>query len=212
MGINKITKEPEIMDTEKQDTEESEESHDWNLEEISEHQQKDEVLGILWAMKNEDTEKPKWEQISAQNQTLKVYWAQWEKIQLRCGVLYRIWISKTKGEIWQLLLPSTWRAEVVKMLHDDPISGHFGLHRTAARVVHRFYRANYKSHVANWCRQYDACKARRRPMKQYLVGAPMERVAIDILGPLPKTVDDNRYLLVLNDYFSRWAEAYTLPN
>ena len=107
MRINKITKEPEIMDTEKQDTEESEESHDWNLEEISEHQQKDEVLGIPWAMKNEDTEKPKWEQISAQSQTLKVYWAQWENIQLRCGVLHRIWISKTKGEIWQLLLPST---------------------------------------------------------------------------------------------------------
>lgn len=40
----------------------------------------------------------------------------------------------------------------------------------------------------------------------------MERVAIDILGPLPKTVDDNRYLLVLTDYFSRWADAYPLPN
>lgn len=105
------------------------------------------------------------------------------------------------------------------MLHDDPISGHFGLHRTAARVAHRFYWANYKSHVADWCRQCDACNARRGPnkhprgpMKQYLVGAPMERVAIDILGPLPKTVDDNRYLLVLTDYFSRWAEAYPLPN
>lgn len=77
LRINKITKEPEIMDTEEQDTEESEESHDWikkrSLEEISEHQQKDEVLGILWAMKNEDTEKPKWEQIPAQSQSLKVY-------------------------------------------------------------------------------------------------------------------------------------------
>jgi hypothetical protein len=47
------------MDTEEQDTEESEESHDWikkrSLEEIYVHQQKNEVLGILWAMKNEDT-------------------------------------------------------------------------------------------------------------------------------------------------------------
>ena len=38
LRINKITKEPEIMDTEEQDTEESEESHDWikkrSLEEI----------------------------------------------------------------------------------------------------------------------------------------------------------------------------------
>lgn len=164
-------------------------------------------------MKNEYTEN-KWEQISAQSQTKVVYWAQWEEIQLRRGALYHIWISNTRGGIWQLILPLDWRAEVLIMLHDDPISGHVGLHRTTARVAHRFYSVNYKLHVVDWCRQCDACNARSGPnkrprglTKQYVVGAPMEGVAIDILGPLPKIVDDNRYLLVLTDYFSRWAEA-----
>ena len=42
------------------------------------------------------------------------------------------------------------------------------------------------------------------------VGAPLERVAVDIMGPLPRTDNDNEYLLVVGDYFTKWAEAYPL--
>ena len=36
-------------------------------------------------------------------------------------------------------------------------------------------------------------------MKKYVVGAPMERIAIDIMGPLPDTEKRNRYILVIAD-------------
>ncbi|CAC5371520.1 unnamed protein product [Mytilus coruscus] len=36
------------------------------------------------------------------------------------------------------------------------------------------------------------------------------RVAIDILGHLPKTRLGYRYILVLTDYFTRWSEAYSM--
>ncbi|VDI81220.1 Hypothetical predicted protein [Mytilus galloprovincialis] len=49
-------------------------------------------------------------------------------------------------------------------------------------------------------------------MKQYLEGAPLELVALDILGPLPITTSGKKRILVLTDYFSRWAEAYPIPN
>ena len=49
-------------------------------------------------------------------------------------------------------------------------------------------------------------------MKQYVVGAPMERIAMDILGPLPMTPRSNRYVLVVSDYFTKWTEAYAQPN
>jgi hypothetical protein len=44
-------------------------------------------------------------------------------------------------------------------------------------------------------------------MKQYIVDAPWERRAIDILGPLPRSEDGNRYLMVVEDYFTKWTEA-----
>ena len=46
----------------------------------------------------------------------------------------------------------------------------------------------------------------------YSVGAPLERVAIDILGPLPLSRQGNKYLLIVQDYFTKWVEAYPLPN
>ena len=41
-------------------------------------------------------------------------------------------------------------------------------------------------------------------------GFPFERIAMDIVGPLPKTVRNNRYLLVVIDYYTKWPEAFTL--
>ena len=38
----------------------------------------------------------------------------------------------------------------------------------------------------------------------------MERVAVDIMGPVPQTDNGNLDILVLGDYFSKWTEAFTL--
>ena len=40
----------------------------------------------------------------------------------------------------------------------------------------------------------------------------MQLVAIDILGPLLESTQKNSNILVVADYFTRWTEAYALPN
>jgi len=49
-------------------------------------------------------------------------------------------------------------------------------------------------------------------MHQYNVGAPFERVAVDIAGPFPESDRGNRYVLVAMDYFTKWPEVYAIPN
>ena len=49
-------------------------------------------------------------------------------------------------------------------------------------------------------------------MAKYNVDSPMERIVIDVLGPLPITENGNKYILIVADYFTKWVEAYPMPN
>jgi len=53
-------------------------------------------------------------------------------------------------------------------------------------------------------------KLPRAPLRQYNVGVPLERIALEILGPLSKSERGNKYLLVIGDYFSKWTDAYPI--
>ena len=44
------------------------------------------------------------------------------------------------------------------------------------------------------------------------VGAPMDLVTIDILSGLPVASDGSKYFLVAVDAFTKWIEAYPLPD
>ena len=87
------------------------------------------------------------------------------------------------------------------------------------RLRQAFYWGQSRRDVEDYCRRCDSCTARkgpqgqsRAPLQQHRVGAPMDRVAVDVLGPLPRTSRGNRYVLVAIDYFTKWMEAYPLPD
>ncbi|GFV21297.1 retrovirus-related Pol polyprotein from transposon 412 [Trichonephila clavipes] len=41
---------------------------------------------------------------------------------------------------------------------------------------------------------------------------PFQRIAFDILGPLPRSSDANNNILVVMDYFTKWPEAYPISD
>jgi hypothetical protein len=49
-------------------------------------------------------------------------------------------------------------------------------------------------------------------MHQYNVGAPFERIAIDVAGPIPRSDQENRYFFIAMDYFTKRPEAYAIPD
>ena len=63
------------------------------------------------------------------------------------------------------------------------------------------------------------CKTNKKPHRrhwaglgQYHAGAPMDRVMIDVLGPLSRTPRGNSIILMLIDQFTKWVECYPLPD
>ena len=49
------------------------------------------------------------------------------------------------------------------------------------------------------------------PMTNIPIGHPWQMLAVDVLQ-VPVSSRGNRYLLVLQDYFTKWAEAIPMPN
>ena len=49
-------------------------------------------------------------------------------------------------------------------------------------------------------------------MKTAFCPTPTEKIACDIMGPLPETEKKNSYILVVSDYYTKYVEAYALPD
>ena len=164
--------------------------------------------------------KPSWVETSPRSAATKVYWAQWDRLEVRDGILCRRWESRDGKTIsWQVILPSKFRKEIIEELHGGATGGHFGVMRTMAKVKARYYWAFMAGDVRASCRQCTRCarrksppRKRRAPLQQYQVGAPMERVALDLVEPLPESDKGNKWILVVGEYFTKWMEAYPLPD
>lgn len=73
--------------------------------------------------------------------------------------------------------------------------------------------------VAVWCQTCISCASTARPrntpqapLGNVRVGAPIERIALDVMGPLNETEWRMSYVLVIQDYFTKWVEAFPLAN
>ena len=49
-------------------------------------------------------------------------------------------------------------------------------------------------------------------MKEYTVSFPMDRIVTDLLGQLPQTKRGSKYILCVQDSFTKFVEIYSLPN
>ena len=145
------------------------------------------------------------------------------KFQYRGGLLYRTWRpkgSKEGGvqECDQLVLPQECRNTVLRLAHEVPMAGHLGVTKTKDRILQRYYWPGVFQDVANYCRSCELCQRStpRRPMRAEmiplpLVTRPFERIAMDLVGPLPRTRNGNRFILTIVDYATRYPEAVALP-
>lgn len=168
----------------------------------------------------EDGRRPDWEEVVRLSATVRGLWSLWPGVAVHDGVLQRAWLDPASGVTrWQVVVPEGYREEVVAAHHGAQGVGHFGATKTLHRLRQAFYWGRCRRDVEDFCRRCDPCTARkgpqdqsRAPLQQYPVGAPMDRVAVDVLGPLPRTTQGNRYVLVAIDYFTKWPEAYALPD
>lgn len=52
----------------------------------------------------------------------------------------------------------------------------------------------------------------KAPLGDMRVGASLDKVATDVLRPLPRTTRENKYILAVTGYFTKWVEILAVPD
>ena len=156
----------------------------------------------------------------------KELWRKRQDLLVQEGILFHKWFlphmsgaSHAPEFLSQLVVPRSLVAEVLNTYHSLPLAGHPGVDRTLEKVRAHFYwprmAQDCKLHVAA-CPQCNRSKKpsvrARAPLGSYHAGGPFERIHVDMLGPFPISKAGNKYVLMVIDQFTKWVEAFALPD
>ena len=190
----------------------------WSLETIRNMQAQDPSLQFLIQSLTQSHERPDWQQISNGTSAAKALWRMWDRLSLEDEVLFRTWFQDETNSVKQLVVPSQLLDDVYFHFHDIPSSAHLGADKMLDKIRQSFYWPGMKADIESYCKQCHSCGSRKpakpskSPLGSLTFSEPLERCAIDVLGPLPRTDAGNRFILVISDCFTRWTEAIPLPN
>jgi hypothetical protein len=140
-----------------------------------------------------------------------------DKLRMDNGVLVLLRRDGDKEER-RAFLPIGVAERVLKVLHDD--KGHFGFAKTKEAVKSRYFWFNWQKDVKHWCNSCETCLRRkcptvpdRQPTGQLPAPRrPFQWWHMDFAGPLPKTTRGNKYIFALTDPFTKWPEAFAVPD
>lgn len=151
------------------------------------------------------------------SQTTKTLWLNQELLLLEQGIL-RYKYSCANGTRNLFIIPRDKVKEILSAYHDNSATGHLGMAKTLKRVRQTYFWANQKRDVKEYVESCRLCNLNKKPLTpvaplgSYHAGIPMERLNVDLVGPLPRTKRGNVYILMAVDQFSKWMECIPLPN
>lgn len=130
--------------------------------------------------------------------------------------MFRSWEDEETGQEThqQLCLPESLVPKMLYALRDAPSAGHLGVTKTIERVRKRFFWHGLREDVENHIKRCGPCaevndpsKVPKAPLISVKSGHPLQRVAIDIVGPTPRSSSGHEWLLVVSDHFTKFAHS-----
>jgi hypothetical protein len=185
-----------------------------SAEQIRGAQEDDPDIGQVLEFKLTQTNRPKHKALESLSYVVKRLCTSWDRLIVKEGVLY---IKSQNDDSVRLVAPIRFRSTILDQLHATDTAGHPGIVKTCQEIRRRFFWVGMKDDVYRWVKCCRICATHKRgpprnraPLTQELTGHRNERMAFDIIGPLPTTRKGNRFILLMVDYFTKWVEVSAL--
>ncbi len=114
----------------------------------------------------------------------------------------------------KIVVPAKLQKEIMTRYHDHKLAGHFGMTKTLSTIRAKYFWPRMipqiQEHIRNclFCakrKAHTTCKAPLQPIppSDYI----FERIAMDIMGPLPESSRGHKYILVIMEYATKYVIA-----
>ena len=116
----------------------------------------------------------------------------------------------------RLMAPKSMRTHVMEEAHKE--LGHRGSFGTLRRLQNFVVWPRMTTDVKDFLKTCPHCQGNRRnpqatvPQITDIPSKPFERVGVDLTGPFLPSPTGNKYLLVVVDHLTGWAEVYPIPD
>ena len=130
------------------------------------------------------------------------------------GILYYL-SNPDENPIIRLYVPNHLTERVIRQFHEII---HLGVDKTFDAIRDKYYWPNLYKQVYDHVSKCVPCQTRNlKKVKAPLTEVdtppyPFAKIALDLVGPLPKTLSNNVYILTAIDWFSGFVEAWPLPD
>ena len=101
---------------------------------------------------------------------------------------------------WLLVVPEFLKGTVLEFCHNKGMAGHMGIEKTKSRILERAIWYNLRNSCEEYVkgcavcnRQKKGCRVAREEQQLFHAGSALERVHMDIMGPLMETEKGNTY-------------------
>jgi hypothetical protein len=126
-------------------------------------------------------------------------------------ILVRVVTDTRKGVLEQTMVPQCLVKATLKMHHEG--FGHMGANRMLETMRLRYFWSKMDQDIIKHTSKCINCKLRksyqRRPtvpiMKYDDTARPLDRVHVDLTGPLPTTKGNHKYIMVIKDYLTKYV-------
>lgn len=112
------------------------------------------------------------------------------------------------------------KLKIINEMHNCPVGGHQGVQRTVERIKLYITWPGLEQDVTEYVRKCKICqisKESNHKIKQRLEitdthDRPWIKIYLDIVGPLPQTENDNKYILTCQDNLSKYVIVIPIKN
>lgn len=119
---------------------------------------------------------------------------------------------------WRIVVPKNCINDILAECHDSPLAAHGGVLKTLERVKQSYYWPRMHIDIRKYVRSCETCRAGkhanitlRAPMGDFRpFSRPWQAIAIDFMGPFPRSKSGYSHILTVIDVFSKFVMIHPM--